>query len=608
MGKQTQRKSYHAVRQQKYRARRAIVLTLLLAVIAGLTWLLTGLISGSIGVGGAGKPSPTPEGSPTNSLTPTPSPTALQLPDSLSVSPASETALEALGFSSNLMFDGEEIGSFSREEEIRFPRYDAYTSLKGITTFGGNNYRNSFTYGTQSVVDQTLSRVWEKDTGILSAGGDTWTGTGWTGMPIIIEWESDVRVHLGVYDEFKAKPGFTEVIYPAMDGRIYFYELSSGKETRAPLDLGVVLKGTATLDPRGYPLLYIGQGSLSENEQGREGAWFRVISLTQNEVLWSFGGTDPFSYRIWQAYDSCALLGSNADALIVAGENGVLYSVKLNAAFDKTTGTVTLNPGPLAKYRYTASGYGEGDSERWWGVESSLAAWRNYAFFTDNGGLLQCVYLNALTEEYAIDLGDDSDATLVIEEDPANKTFYLYAASEVDKTAGQDGFGKSYHRKIDGLTGKILWENAWEASAGGATSSGGTLATAHAGRGNISDLVIFSMTLVPVEVNGAVRNGGRIVAYYKATGTEAWRYEQGAGYWSSPVVIYNQEGDAYVLQCDRDGMLRMHEARTGKLVASLDLGSRIESTPAVFGNYLVVGTRGQGGSGESQKIFCVKIG
>lgn len=586
-----------------------MVLILLLAVIAGLTWLLTGLISGSIGVGGVEKPSPTPEDIHSDSPTPSPSPTATpQLPDALSVSPGDEAALEALGFTSSLMFDGEEVATFSREDEVRFPRYDAYTSLKGITTFGGNNYRNSFTYGTQSVVDKTLARAWEKDTGTLSAGGDTWTGTGWTGMPLVIEWESDVRALLGVYDEFKTKPGFTEVIYPAMDGRIYFYELSSGKETRAPLDLGVVMKGTATLDPRGYPLLYIGQGALSENEQGREGAWFRVISLIENEVLWSFGGKDPFSHRIWQAYDSSALLLASADELLAAGENGVLYSVKLNAAFDKTAGTVTVNPGPLAKYRYTASGYGEGESARWWGVESSLAAWRNYAFFTDNGGLLQCVDLNALTVQYVLDVGDDSDATLVIEEDPTNKTFYLYAASEVDKTAGQDGLGKSYHRKIDGLTGKVLWENAWEASAGGATSSGGTLATAHAGRGNISDLVIFSMTLVPVEVNGVVRNGGRIVAYYKQTGTEAWRYEQGAGYWSSPAVIYDENGDAYVLQCDRDGMLRMHEARTGKLIASLDLGSRIESTPAVFGNYLVVGTRGQGGSGESQKIICVKIG
>ena len=230
-------------------------------------------------------------------------------------------------------------------------------------------------------------------------------------------------------------------------------------------------------------------------------------------------------------------------------------------------------------------------------------------FFVDNGGLLQCVDINTLQTQYAVDVKDDSDASLVIEESPENSTFYLYTANEVDKQTGtESGYGTSWHRKIDGLTGEILWENAWDASVGSESSNGGTLATPHVGRGKINDLVIYSMTLVPVEVNGATRNGGRIVAYDKATGAEVWRYEQGAGYWSSPVVIYDEQENAYLLQCDRDGFMRLHDAQTGEVLFSLDLGSRIESTPAVFGNYAVVGTRGQSGSGESQKIVCIKIG
>ncbi|HWQ58044.1 MAG TPA: PQQ-binding-like beta-propeller repeat protein [Clostridia bacterium] len=609
MGKQTQRRGYRAARQRKYVARRIFVLLVLFAVIGGLTWLLTGLLSGS--VPGAAKPTPSPEGDVTGSPTSSPAPTETpQLPDALRVTPMDETALSALGFTSGIMFDGEDVSSFLREDTISFPRFDQYTALKGVIAFGGNNYRNSFTYGTQTVSSKTLARVWEADTGALDCGEDgTWTGTGWTGMPIVIQWEDDVRPLLGVYDEYKTKAGFTEVIYPTMDGHIYFYELSSGEKTRDPIDLGVVTKGTAALDPRGYPLLYTGQGIQSENTEGKSGAWFRVISLIENKTIWSFGGKDPFSYRIWQAYDSSPLIAADADTLITGGENGVLYSVKLNAAFDKASGTVSVSPGPLAKYRYTASNYGEADTQRWWGIENSVAAWRNYVFFTDNGGLLQCVDVNTLETQYAVDLKDDSDASLVIEEDPENNTFYLYTANEVDKQPGtESGYGKSWHRKIDGLTGRILWENAWDASVGGASSNGGTLATPHVGRGNISDLVIYSMTLVPVEVNGAQRNGGRIVAYDKKTGAEVWRYEQGAGYWSSPVVIYDEQGDAYILQCDRDGMLRMHDTRTGEELCSLDLGSRVESTPAVFGNLLVVGTRGQAGSGETQKIICVRIG
>ena len=40
-----------------------------------------------------------------------------------------------------------------------------------------------------------------------------------------------------------------------MDGKIYFFELNTGKATRSPIDMGVVNKGTAALDPRGYPQL-----------------------------------------------------------------------------------------------------------------------------------------------------------------------------------------------------------------------------------------------------------------------------------------------------------------------------------------------------------------
>jgi hypothetical protein len=41
---------------------------------------------------------------------------------------------------------------------------------------------------------------------------------------------------------------------------------------------------------------------------------------------------------------------------------------------------------------------------------------------------------------------------------------------------------------------------------------------------------------------------------------------------------------------------------------TIDLGSRIDSTPAVFDNMLVVGTRGKGGAGKGPQIVCLKIG
>lgn len=564
-------------------------------------------------------PSGKPQGSPSASEpTPSPSPTPVPtLAPDLTIEPVSEANPDNFGFKTSLLINGQEASTFDRGEDMRFGGYKDYTAIPGVLTFAGNNYRNGFTYGTQDVQSKTLTRIWEKDIGSLSTETmGTWTGTGWTGMPILVEWPAETRKILGIADEFKNKEGFVEAIYPTMDGHIYFLDLETGKPTREPINIGVVTKGTASLDPRGYPLLYTGQG-IPSRQDGKSGSWFRIIDLIQNKVIWSLGGTDPFSYRGWQAYDSSSLVNAATDTLIQPGENGILYTVKLNSKFDAAAGTVSVDPGPVQKYRYKGDGYGfaEEKDKRWVGIENSVATFHNFAFFTDNGGRLQCVDLNTLKLQYVVDVTDDSDTSIVIEEDVANNTFYLYTANEVDKQkdAASSGKGKSYHRKIDGRTGKILWQKEWDASYGGTSSNGGTLTTPHVGHGNISDLVIYNATLVPVTYKTAEGEtkqgyGGRLIAYDKKTGEEVWRYEQYSDYWSSPVVIYDKDENAYILQGDRNGMLRMHDARTGKVITEVDMGSRMESTPSVFGDYLVVGTRGVKGSGESQKIIGVKIG
>jgi hypothetical protein len=68
---------------------------------------------------------------------------------------------------------------------------------------------------------------------------------------------------MNVKQSFKdAATPLTEVIYPTMDGNIYFLDLETGNPTRDPINTGIIQKGTSCLDPRGYPLLYVGQGFL----------------------------------------------------------------------------------------------------------------------------------------------------------------------------------------------------------------------------------------------------------------------------------------------------------------------------------------------------------
>lgn len=590
----------------KYVLRRVLLLLLLLALIIGLITMAVKQIVKLL------KKSDEPVGEQQSVAedvdTPAEAAAPTELPANLKPVQMSQSEFSSRGFTSEIMLRRTAVDSFSRENPISFGDDKEYTGLAGITTFGGNNYRNTFTYGTQYITEKRLTRVWELPTGSLtSEQNGTWTGTGWTGMPLIIQWAPEVRAHLGVYEQFKTKDGFTEVIYPAMDGYIYFMELSTGSATRDPLYLGVVTKGTATLDPRGYPLLYTGQG-IPGTQDGTFGSWVRVISLIENRVLWDFGGSDPYAYRAWQAYDCSPLIDAETDTLIVAGENGILYSLKLNTSYDSAAGTVSVSPGNLEKYRYNLNGYGDSDSRKWWGVEGSISAFKNYLFFADNGGTLQCVDVNTLETVYISDVYDDSDTSCVIEEAPEDGTVYLYLGSEVDRQSGiSGGEGVSIHRKVNAITGETVWAKEWPASVGDVSSNGGTMTTPHVGRGSIKDIVIFNQTLVPVEVDGQSLYGGRIVAYDKATGQELWRYEQAAGYWSSPVVLYDEEENAYLIQCDGNGMMRMHDPSTGSVICELDLGSRVESTPAVFNNMLVVGTRGQYGRGESQKIIGVLI-
>ena len=521
------------------------------------------------------------------------------------------------------MVNGGETNSYSRPIPVSFGRDSEYTSVPGLLTFGGNNYRNTFSYGAVSISERRLYRSWEARLGQI----DSWTGTGWTGQPLIVQWPDEVRAVLGVSESYRTKEGFTEVIYPTMDGNIYFFDLESGAATRSPINAGVVMKGTACLDPNGYPLLYVGQGIEQDNDNGLNVAYVHVYSLITNEEIYRFGGHDYFSEREWQAYDGSPLIVD--DTLFYAGENGVLYSCRLNTVFDAAAGTVSIDPERLVKYRYTGAGYSKNNAagQRWYGVESSVAAFRNYLFFTDNGGRLQCVDANTYELLYVVDVGDDADASVVIEESYEDNTIYLYTAGQVSRSDPEtgEGYGYSYHKKINGLTGEIVWENRHIASTGDENNSGGTLATPHAGRGDISDLVIYSMNLAAVsgtadasstaapeteaQQAGAYTLGGRIIAYDKQTGQVVWTIEQaGAGdYWSSPVVVYDENGKGYLIQCDRAGMVSLYDARTSALLYTLDLGSRIDSTPAVFHNYLIVGTRGKGGAQENQKIICVKI-
>jgi len=59
------------------------------------------------------------------------------------------------------------------------------------------------------------------------------------------------------------------------------------------------------------------------------------------------------------------------------------------------------------------------------------------------------------------------------------------------------------------------------------------------------------------------------------------------------VAVYTLRGKSYLVLCDSVGNMSLIEGTTGRVLDSINLGTNIEASPAVFDDMIVVGTRGQ---------------
>ncbi|MBQ3094487.1 MAG: hypothetical protein IJC52_04870, partial [Clostridia bacterium] len=219
--------------------------------------------------------------------------------------------------------------TFTRPQAITFSG-EEYFALNGIATFRGNSRRTSATFGTAAVTDETVDPIWNVESSSLAAsgGGSYWTGSGWTGQPLIVEWPAATRKMMNLYEPKKAKDGLVEVIYATLDGHVYFLDLDDGSYTRDPLFVGMCFKGAGSLDPRGYPLMYVGAGD--ETEDGLRPRMF-IINLIDCSIAYEYGHEDARLHRKdnnrWCAFDSSPLVDAQTDTLIWPGENGLLYTI-----------------------------------------------------------------------------------------------------------------------------------------------------------------------------------------------------------------------------------------------------------------------------------------
>ena len=488
---------------------------------------------------------------------------------------------ELFGINWEIIADEQIVESYTREEPIFFGESKDYFALPGIATFRGGNYRDNATYGTAEVNKAVLSQVWSHRIGSL----DEWGGCAWTGQPLVVQWDEETKAIMNLYDSARNKEDLVEVIYATLDGQIHFFDLDTGKRTRAPINMGMNFKGAGALDPRGYPLLYVGSGLYTF---GKVPKMF-VVSLIDGKILYSYGPEEKFEYRDWIAFDSSPLVDAETDTLIWPGESGVLYTIKLNTEYDKTAGTLSVNPDTPVKTRYTSDYTKAG---RYEGYESSASIVENYLYVSENGGLFYCVDLNTMELVWAQDTKDDSNSSPVFEwgEDGNG---YIYTAPSLHWTA-KGGAGSVSMYKLNAQTGEIVWEVSRDCVTV-QNVSGGVQATPILGKEGtvLEDMVIYVVARVPSAYNGTM------VALNRETGEVIWEIETVNYAWSSPVAFYTEEGKAYIAFANASGKIRLVDGETGKILYALGFAETTEASPVVFGNMMVLGTR--------EGIYGIKI-
>jgi len=437
---------------------------------------------------------------------------------------------------------------------------EPWGDVVGLTMFRGNPTRTF--YGSGPVPRSAPSVAWkfpdDPMCGQSPVGQENkvWCGSGWTGQPVV--WERP--------------DGITEVIFGAYDKQIHFLDAETGERTRPDFDMGDIIKGSVTLDPDGYPLLYTG----SRDPR------FRVIALDAEEPyeVWSLHAKSVDG--IWNDdWDSNPVIVD--DIMYEGGENSWWFAVKLNRGYD-ADGKVTVDPQVV----YQIPAWTDELTEifgRQHSVENSTAVFEQRAYFTTSAGRVVGVDVSDIESgngEIFFDFwnGDDTDSTINIDSDG-----YLYVVSHAD-TAKKNNTAARRVREVGDLAkldpdnpdDPVMWSVHLSAARGQDAGAWATPAL-HAGAG-----LLFVAT-----------DAGDLIAVDTMTGETVWEDFIGGNAWSSPVIADDMlvvgtdclTGDAgfraYDLTNPRAPQ-RMWDTPVGG-------GQCIESTPAVWNGRIYVGSR-----------------
>ncbi len=418
-------------------------------------------------------------------------------------------------------------------------------TVEGLLTFRGNPTRTF--YGEGPIPEQP-EIIWRFPDSPMcspsSSGGEviTWCGTGWTGQPSIFEKDGRIWTAFGAYSR-----------------AIHVLDADTGERILPDFPTGDIIKGSVTIDPDGFPLLYTGS---RDN-------FYRVIALDRDEQveLWKLSAS-AVSPTLWNNdWDGAGLIID--DHLFIGGENSQFHIVKLNRGYDPD-GLVSVDP----ELVFNAPGWDDeliGAVGRNVSIENSVAISGNTVYFANSGGLVQGWDITGLTDGveptrvFRYWAGDDIDASIVIDDEGMLYVGVEYErGTERSRTEGQV-------IKLD--PSRPDDPRVWGVDARPRLDSG-----VWATPGIVRDLII-----VPTDT-------GEILGIDRATGEVRWRKQLPGPTWSSPVIV-----DDVWIEGDCSGVLHGFDVSDTTIdppeLWSVELGGCIESTPAVWRGHIVVGTR-----------------
>ncbi|MFM7068799.1 MAG: PQQ-binding-like beta-propeller repeat protein, partial [Actinomycetes bacterium] len=356
------------------------------------------------------------------------------------------------------------------------------------------------------------------------------------------------------------------VVFGAYDKALHFMDADTGEDILPPLPTGDIIKGSVTVDPDGYPLIY----------SGSRDNYYRVVAIDRPgraEVLWKLGAKDV-SPTLWNDdWDGSGLILK--DFLLEGGENSQFHMVKLNRGYG-TNKLVTVNPKMVF---HTPSWDAQviadlaGNRAKEMSIENSVAVYGNTVYFANSGGLVSGWDLGPVVagtgparQTFRFWTGDDTDASVVIDAEG-----FLYVASEYERSNARAA-EVGQLMKLDPR--KPANPLVWKFDDRGANPAGIWATPALAGS-----------TII------GVTNGGKLFALDRATGRELWSLRLPGPTWQSPVWV-----DGVLVQGDCNGILHGYALPNPRVapreIWTVPLGGCIEATPAMWRGNMFFATRG----------------